>query len=390
MIFRKHYLLGILSTLEKIENDYDPLVATTDVKPKLVKSFNEFLNLTSISKNRLTSELSVENKSATVNNPKFTVTSAGVDSRVNSVDSIETPLMRRLVDESSPDDSQDYFPMTTSMTRELKLEMENLDRQVFGGSYPIPLVRTDTPESVDSIKSPFLKNISNIGYYQLSNQASSSIDPIEPDNLLDDQNEITFKVKMRNKMVENDNNLNRISSCSNNNEVFTWQNPLNQFGSTEFNHSNLQINENTSSIQNSATTPDEQADIEFDAPGEIIEMSQGKKSVTPIRLLRKTESDSTIENICATKKLSALLVESSSSDEESNKKSKIKLNFNNPFYDQIQEMNRKMDDSAISNAFGESILVEQTNLESDKEFVNHEITELPPPSGIISKFKICK
>lgn len=35
-------------------------------------------------------------------------------------------------DESSPDDSTDYYPMTTSMTRELRLELDNLDRQVFG------------------------------------------------------------------------------------------------------------------------------------------------------------------------------------------------------------------------------------------------------------------
>ena len=35
------------------------------------------------------------------------------------------------VDESnSPDDLTDFFPMTTSMTRELRLELESLDRQV--------------------------------------------------------------------------------------------------------------------------------------------------------------------------------------------------------------------------------------------------------------------
>lgn len=33
---------------------------------------------------------------------------------------------------SSPDDSTEYFPMTTSMTRELRLELESLDRHVFG------------------------------------------------------------------------------------------------------------------------------------------------------------------------------------------------------------------------------------------------------------------
>lgn len=35
-------------------------------------------------------------------------------------------------DGSSPDDSTEYFPMTTSMTRELRLELESFDRHVFG------------------------------------------------------------------------------------------------------------------------------------------------------------------------------------------------------------------------------------------------------------------
>lgn len=346
-----------------------------------MKSFNEFLNLTSISKNRLTSQLSVDsaNKLSIVNNPKFTVTSAGSDSRVNSIDSIETSLARKLIDESSPDDSQDYFPMTTSMTRELKLEMENLDRQVFGGSYPNSLIRADTPESIDSIKSPFLKNVSSIGYYQLSNQASS-IDAIETDTQ-EEQKETVCKVKMRNKVIDDEANLKRISSCSNNNEVFTWQNPLNQFGSSEFNHSNLQVNEKTSPIQISATTPDEQADIEFDPPGEIIEVSHGKKSVTPIRLVRKTDNDSTTGVYDATKRLSTLLVESSS-EESDDQKSQIKLNANNPFYEQIQEMNKKMDDGAILNTSSEKSLVESINVqENDTELPNQEVNELPPPSG---------
>ncbi|KAL1124373.1 hypothetical protein AAG570_001002 [Ranatra chinensis] len=35
-------------------------------------------------------------------------------------------------DNNSPDDSSEFFPMTTSMTRELRLELESLDRHVFG------------------------------------------------------------------------------------------------------------------------------------------------------------------------------------------------------------------------------------------------------------------
>ena len=348
------------------------------MKPKLVKSFNEFLNLTSISKNRLASQLSVDSviKSAVVVNPKFTVTSAGNESPVNSIDSIETPVAtsRKIMEESSPDDSQDYFPMTTSMTRELKMEMENLDRQVFGNNFNKPVVAVDVQDEL--VKSPFLKNASGIGYFQLSNQASSSIDAIEEDNQIEKPKEIITKVKMRKKIVAEETNLNRISSCSNNNDVFTWQNPLNQFGSSEFNHTNLQIHERSSSIQNTATTPDEQADIEFDQPGEIIEMSHGKKSVTPIRLVRKKESGIKASSGKGDRRSTMLEESSSESDDQ---KSQIKLNANNPFYEQIQQMNKKMDENLINCCEEQS--VESPDVKETDNADNHEgVTELPPPS----------
>lgn len=95
---------------------------------------------------------------------------------------------------SSPDDSNEYFPMTTSMTRELRLEMECLDRQVLENDRPA--------------------------------QARD--------------------------------------------EVFVWENPLRV-----------------------TTTPDEQTDLEMDLTiGEIIG-SEGVsiKSVTPIKLLKKRDSE---------------------------------------------------------------------------------------------------
>ncbi|XP_054285046.1 TBC1 domain family member 25-like [Macrosteles quadrilineatus] len=100
-------------------------------------------------------------------------------------------------DGSSPDDSTEYFPMTTSMTRELRLELESLDRHVFGSD-------------------------------------------------------------KRNPMLGD--------------EVFVWENPL-----------------------RTATTPDEQTELEMDVTvGEIIETDGSSvKSVTPIRLLKKHESDTT-------------------------------------------------------------------------------------------------
>lgn len=70
--------------------------------------------------------------------------------------SSESGVIRVLRDEpNSPDDSTDFFPMTTSMTRELRLELESLDRQVFGLSPPSELQcdcvlskrESDLPES---------------------------------------------------------------------------------------------------------------------------------------------------------------------------------------------------------------------------------------------------
>lgn len=53
-------------------------------------------------------------------------------------------------DECSPDDSQEYFPLTTSVTRELRLELENLDRKVFGDMYVDRL--SESPSSEGELK----------------------------------------------------------------------------------------------------------------------------------------------------------------------------------------------------------------------------------------------
>lgn len=80
----------------------------TTEKPvgRIVKNLNEFLNLdkNTVKEPRNTKKLSVN-----------------VTKKRESED-----------DGSSPDDSTEYFPMTTSMTRELRLELESLDRHVFG------------------------------------------------------------------------------------------------------------------------------------------------------------------------------------------------------------------------------------------------------------------
>ncbi|XP_066582685.1 TBC1 domain family member 25 [Prorops nasuta] len=93
------------------------LVDTTEKKcTRVVKNLNDFLNFTSLNRSKVTPSDS---------EPELR--------RVSS----DSGVIKVLKDEpSSPDDPTDFFPMTTSMTRELRLELESLDRQVFGPSPP--------------------------------------------------------------------------------------------------------------------------------------------------------------------------------------------------------------------------------------------------------------
>lgn len=102
---------------------------------RVVKNLNEFLNFTSLNRSK--------------------VTPSDAEPELRRVSS-ESGVIRVLRDDpNSPDDSADFFPMTTSMTRELRLELESLDRQVFGLSPPSELQcdcvlskrESDLPES---------------------------------------------------------------------------------------------------------------------------------------------------------------------------------------------------------------------------------------------------
>uniref|UniRef100_A0A1B6DAH4 Rab-GAP TBC domain-containing protein n=3 Tax=Clastoptera arizonana TaxID=38151 RepID=A0A1B6DAH4_9HEMI len=93
------------------------LEKSTDVveKPgKVVKNLNEFLNFDKNTKDKRTcKKIIIQDRNEDANNKES-----------NEYDG------------SSPDDSTDYFPMTTSMTQELKLELESLNRHVFGENKP--------------------------------------------------------------------------------------------------------------------------------------------------------------------------------------------------------------------------------------------------------------
>lgn len=129
----------------------------------------------------------------------------------------------------------------------MKLELENLNRQVFGQSYQS--VENESPNE-EKLSECLRNNIDKHPYIQLD------VDAIEVDT-----GQEVEKVKMRRPRGDKEEiAINRFSvASSTNNDVFIWQNPLH--ASSDY----LQ------------TTPDEQNDIEYD--GEIIEMDHGKKSV---------------------------------------------------------------------------------------------------------------
>ncbi|EFN88391.1 TBC1 domain family member 25 [Harpegnathos saltator] len=167
---------------------------------RVVKNLNEFLNFTSLNRSK--------------------VTPSDAEPELRRVSS-ESGVIRVLRDEpSSPDDPMDFFPMTTSMTRELRLELESLDRQVFGPSPPSEL-------QCDCVLS-----------------------------------------KKESDLVESETDT-ELARCSPAADVFVWENPL-----------------HTLQQKHHPTTPDEQAELEYD--GEILEDQNGVKSVTPIRLLKRT------------------------------------------------------------------------------------------------------
>ncbi|XP_029678484.1 TBC1 domain family member 25 isoform X4 [Formica exsecta] len=107
------------SNKEQIKNNEQSDNSSEKKCARVVKNLNEFLNFTSLNRSK--------------------VTPSDVEPELRRVSS-ESGVIRVLRDEpNSPDDSTDFFPMTTSMTRELRLELESLDRQVFGLSPPSEL-----------------------------------------------------------------------------------------------------------------------------------------------------------------------------------------------------------------------------------------------------------
>lgn len=147
-------------------------------------------------------------------------------------------------DDYSPDDSQEYFPLTTSVTRELRLELENLDRKVFGDKYVDRL--SDSPSSPECESKVVTRND---GLPQVNeNQVTGSYS-------------FTLLTPAQGKPSSGD--------------IFIWENPLHQTS--------------PKNIPDNTETPDEQIDIDYDAPTMVNETS-ATKTVTPIRIINSTSN----------------------------------------------------------------------------------------------------
>ncbi|XP_039278810.1 TBC1 domain family member 25 [Nilaparvata lugens] len=191
----------------------DSQLTNANENTKVIKNLNEFLSFDkggssksrspdnpSKKKQNVEDDSSPEEPATYHNKPTFQQDSNARKENGERVPTFEQDSKTRKEngERSSPEDSSEFYPMTTSMTRELRLELESLDRQVFGNE---------------------------------KQKQETAV------NCLDD--------------------------------VFVWENPLRV-----------------------STTPDEQVDLEYDSnAGEIFETEGNSvKSVTPIKLLRKTTS----------------------------------------------------------------------------------------------------
>lgn len=361
---------GIFASLDKIENFKSDGNASDDKNQlnsmKMVKNFNEFLSFAPIMKSGI-SPKPTESKQAGISDgneqPSIKLTKSSFDdsdsssiaeSNVNATiggDKEAEPQTKSLmqlqfaerkqssIDGSSPDDSQEYFPMTTSITRELRLELENLNRHVFGNHFNAKFTSNtnidkecvidepnddcETPESNDSLisgRSP--ANFSEISYIKLNHNSMDGPDDEhqQADKIYRYPSERMLNggggARLRSHTDENVA-MKRISASSANADVFVWENPLHQRSPISA-YVDVDHEEKLPLCNNGsrASTPDEQTELEYD--GEIIDESLfGTKSVTPIRLLRKNTDDHTAARSNGSSKRSSRIYRNDSDSETS-------------------------------------------------------------------------
>lgn len=242
----------LFSSLDRLDTTHS-IKEEDERKPKgkMVKNLNEFLNFGTVNKNKI-SDMSFE---AGSEKPKIMLTKSSFDDSESSSyehNSNSTEKTRHFsstsnscedtFDETSPDDSQEYFPMTTSVTRELRLELENLDRKVFGDKYIDRLSESPSSDGNSETKTEKENIIPNV------------------DAEMSDAKEIFDKRKS--------------------DDIFVWENPLHQTSPNTANKN----------IPCYSETPDEQADIEYDTPT-IVNETSARKTVTPIMIINQTSKE---------------------------------------------------------------------------------------------------
>lgn len=297
---------------------------STQKSGKIVKNFSEFLNLASKTGAKLTlnrsNSVTTREKRTRTSGLRATrsshqsldaIKASDQENQIQNNNEADSQINRKTfqlqledkrqqsLDGSSPDDSQEYFPMTTSITRELRLELDNLNRQVFGNSFSPKLPATVThtldcnsPGSTDSRisnnRSP--RFASEFSYTKLN---QNSEDEPHLDKIYTLTTDVNVDVEDMNTINVNDNK--RASTIGANGEVFVWENPLHQLSPTPTNDPNVKqsqqyLTENKNPFYAKdflqTLTPDEQNELDYD--GELIDEScGGKKSIT---VLRKDEN----------------------------------------------------------------------------------------------------
>ncbi|KAJ8729303.1 hypothetical protein PYW08_000884 [Mythimna loreyi] len=261
------------SSLDKL--DSEPVVSidsSNKPKVKMIKNLNEFLNFATGSKVGAVTQEKLQRTHSVIERsskecPRITLTKTSLDdvrvhSKTEKVSKLNKNTYSDTNDGSSPDDSQEYYPMTTSMTRELRLELEHLDRQVFGPSYI---------------------NRCSMMYDSPSDSTSTDDKPTHDCTEIKQDLKISEPAETRPQLLETMKKSPLLETVRSNarsaEDIYLWENPL---------HRNTPTTRTTASCPQ---TPDEQAELDFDGDtGEIFEEHSGKKSITPIRLLRKNQS----------------------------------------------------------------------------------------------------
>lgn len=346
------------SSLDKLDSEtVVNIESSSKPKVKMIKNLNEFLNFATGSKVGAVTQEKLQRTHSVIERsskecPRITLTKTSLDdvrvhNKTEKVVKLNKNIYSDTTDGSSPDDSQEYYPMTTSMTRELRLELEHLDRQVFGPSYINRCsMMYDSPSDSTSTDDKPTHDCTEI------KQDLKIVEPTETrPQLLETMKKTPLLETMR-------------SNARSAEDIYLWENPL---------HRNTPTTRTTASCPQ---TPDEQAELDFDGDtGEIFEEHSGKKSITPIRLLRKNQSLEPQE-LCNTKHSNNHSSGSESSDKDIGESTNVDTVKNNQTNNSNTSRSQKFFSSMsqeLENAKKncESLLnAKQTNLHSVASTIN--------------------